>query len=223
MKKLLYITFIALIFIGCKQKIESVIAEPELSIAQKIANAHGFENWKKISKIQFTFNVDKDSTSHFERTWAWQPKTNHVTFISNQDTLSYNRTRIDSVLIKTDSGFINDKYWLLVPFQLVWDNRTTISESQIEVAPISKTSLNKITLTYSNEGGYTPGDAYDIYFGDDFLIKEWIYRNNNSETPTMVTTFENYQDFNGIKIALDHKKAEGNWNLNFTNVNVTLE
>jgi len=34
----------------------------------------------------------------------------------------------------------------------------------------------------------------------------------------MITTFKNYQDFNGIKIALDHKKAEGNWNLNFTNI-----
>ena len=223
MKKLVYTTFIALIFIGCKQKAETVIVESELSIAQKIANAHGFENWKKISEIQFTFNVDKDSTSHFERTWTWQPKTNHVTLISNNDTLSYNRTKIDSVLTKTDSGFINDKYWLLVPFQLVWDNGTTISESLIEEAPISKTPLNKITLTYSSEGGYTPGDAYDIYFDNDFLIKEWVYRNKNSENPTMITTFENYQEFNGIKIALDHKKAEGNWNLNFTNVNVTLD
>ena len=32
--------------------------------------------------------------------------------------------------------------------------------------------------------------------------------------------FENYQDFNGVKIALDHKKAKGNWNLNFTNVKI---
>jgi len=36
----------------------------------------------------------------------------------------------------------------------------------------------------------------------------------------MITTFENYQDFDGIKIALDHKKSEGNWNLNFTNVKI---
>ncbi|MDC1379324.1 hypothetical protein N8273_01660 [Algibacter sp.] len=219
MKNFIYIAVIGLLFISCKQKSETKQPEKEISIGEKIANAHGFENWKQVSEIQFTFNVDEDS-SHFERSWIWKPKANEVIALSKKDTINYNRSVIDSILTKTDSGFINDKYWLLVPFQLVWDESITISEGIKEEAPISKTQLNRITITYPNEGGYTPGDAYDIYYDDDFLIKQWIFRKANQKEPSVITTFENYQDFNGIKIALDHKKAKGNWNLNFTNVKI---
>ena len=219
MKKHLLISLIISLSFSCKQKQEKVLEVKPLTIAEKIANAHGFENWKNVASINFTFNVDRDS-SHFERTWTWKPKTNDVIAISKNDTIRYNRIKIDSTLTKTDSGFINDKYWLLVPFQLIWDKGLAIAEPTKEIAPISKTEMNKITLTYSNEGGYTPGDAYDIYYGNDFLIKEWIFREGNSNEPSMITTFENYQDFNGIKIALDHKKVDANWNLNFTNIKI---
>ena len=223
MKKLIVIISVISLCYSCKQKDETKTIEPELSVAEKIANAHGFENWKNVSEIQFTFNVDKDS-SHFERIWTWKPKTNDVIFSTGGDSIvMFNRNKIDSTKIKLDQGFINDKFWLLVPFQLVWDEGTSISEVKKAEAPISKTEMNKITLTYSNKGGYTPGDAYDLFFTDAFLIKEWVFRKGNSEEASLVNTFENYQDFNGLKIALEHKKQGENWNLNFTNVKVVLE
>ncbi|GAA4932095.1 hypothetical protein GCM10023314_00410 [Algibacter agarivorans] len=222
MKNFIYITFTMLVFVACKKENKKQVESKPISIAEKIANAHGFENWKQVSEIQFAFNVNKDS-SHFGRSWIWKPKTNEVTSFSKKDTLTYNRNKIDSTLTKTDRSFINDKYWLLVPFQLVWDESATISEATKEESPINKIQLNKITISYPNEGGYTPGDAYDIYFGDDFLIKEWIFRKGNQKEPSLIATFENHQDFNGIKIALNHKKPEGNWNLNFTNIKVLKE
>ena len=127
---------------------------------------------------------------------------------------------MDSLSIKTDRAFINDKFWLLIPFQLIWDEGTTISNSTKDIAPLSKTQLNKIILTYSNKGGYTPGDAYDIYFDENYLIKEWAFRKGNKTEAGLINTFENHQDFKGIKIALEHKKANGNWNLKFTNVTI---
>lgn len=220
--KNLVLVLVVLVCYSCKQSKKDTIPEAPLTVAQKIANAHGYENWDKVSKIEFIFNVDRDS-SHFERSWQWKPKTNTVIMISNQDTISYNRSHIDSTNLKTDQAFINDKYWLLAPFNLVWDKGTTISEPVKEEAPISKNELNKITLTYSNEGGYTPGDAYDFYYGDDFLIKEWVYRKGNAEKPSLITSWENYQDFNGLKIAKEHKKLEGDWNLYFSDIKVFAE
>ena len=38
----------------------------------------------------------------------------------------------------------------------------------------------------------------------------------------MITTFENYQDYNGIKIAKDHKQNDSNWNLNFSNISIKM-
>jgi hypothetical protein len=221
MKKSLILLILLAIGYSCKQKQETKVTEKEISIAEKIAKANGFENWKNVAQINFTFNVDKDTT-HFERSWSWKPKTGDVTLISGKDTISYNRKSVDSISLKADKGFINDKFWLLAPFQLVWDSGTSISEPITEEAPISKTQLNKITVTYSNEGGYTPGDAYDFYFGDDFIVKEWIFRSGNAKEATMMTSWENYQDFNGLKIALEHKKPEENWKLYFTNVEVKM-
>lgn len=201
------------LFMSCKK--ETKVKTKPLTISQEIANAHGFENWKNVSEVQFTFAEN--------RNWIWKPKSNDVTLTSSKDTISYNRKNIDSLSLKTDRSFINDKFWLLIPFQLVWDEGITISESIKTEAPISKTKINKITLAYSNEGGYTPGDAYDIYFDNNYLIKEWVFRKGNKPEAGLINTFENYQDFNGIKIALDHKKEKGNWNLKLSNIKVILE
>jgi hypothetical protein len=218
MKKLSLLILVFLTF-SCKQNKENTPEIKTKTVAEKIAFAAGFENWKNVSKIDFTFNVDRDST-HFERSWSWKPKTDDIILISGMDTISYNRKSVDSLSLNADKGFINDKYWLLAPFQLMWDKSAAITNATKTETPISKILANKITLTYPNEGGYTPGDAYDFYFGDDYIIKEWVYRKENSEIPTLITTWENYQDFNGIKIGLNHIKSEGNWKLYFTNVKI---
>ncbi|WP_298554947.1 hypothetical protein [uncultured Algibacter sp.] len=212
MKKLLVIISILSICYSCKEKAETIQPKKEISIAEKIANAHGFENWRNVSEVSFTF-FDK-------RSWIWKPKTQDVTLITEKDTINYNRTSIDSLSLKADRAFINDKFWAFIPFQLIWDYSATISEPQKEKAPISKMTLNKIILTYSSEGGYTPGDAYDIYFDENYIIKEWAFRKGNKPKAGLKNTFENYKNFNGIKIAQDHKKSEGNWNLTITDVSV---
>jgi hypothetical protein len=221
MKPTLFLLSILFLVTSCKsdKKEDILTVEKDLAITEKIANANGFENWKDVSQIDFTFNVDRDTT-HFERSWSWKPKTGDVTLISGKDTISYNRKAVDSLSLNADRGFINDKYWLMAPYQLVWDTSATISEPIQAEAPINKTKMNKITLTYSQDGGYTPGDAYDFYYADDFIVKEWVFRQGNSKEPSMMTTWEDYEDFNGIKLAKTHKKPEGNWNLYFTNIKV---
>ncbi|MGJ8592173.1 MAG: hypothetical protein ACSHXF_06475 [Aquaticitalea sp.] len=219
MKKTLILLVLISIMSACKQKEKPKVIERKWSTTEKIANANGFENWKNVKQIEFTFNVDRDTT-HFERSWIWKPKTNAVTLISGKDTISYNRKVIDSTALNADKGFINDKYWLLAPYQLVWDTSATTSEVSKGAAPISKKILNKITLMYPTDGGYTPGDAYDFYYDDNFMVKEWVFRQGNSKEPSMTTTWEDYKEFNGIMIAKTHKKPDSDWKLHFTNIKV---
>ena len=223
MKKVILLICLALSLQTCKSdKSESTLETKEiveLTIAEKIANRYGFEIWNTVETIKFTFNVDKDS-SHFERSWEWSPKTNDVVLKSNNDTLRYNRSKIDSTFINADKAFINDKYWLLTPFNLVWDSGTTISDPEKDTAPLSKKELNKITLTYNNEGGYTPGDAYDFYYNDDYIIEEWIFRKGNAKEPSMMTTWENNQDINGILVTSRYKKTADNWELSFSDIEI---
>lgn len=227
MRTLITLLLICL-FVSCKSESKDPMSEvdtndiksEEMSTAQKIANAHGYVNWKNVNRIEFTFKVDRGGQSGNGRAWTWFPKQDSIQLTSDTSTINYMRSEMDSTAMKVDPAFINDKFWLLIPFQLVWDEGTTISEAVKANGPISNIEFNKITLTYGNEGGYTPGDAYDIYFDKDYIIREWTFRKGNASTPTMSTTFENYQDFNGLLLARDHKMAQGDFNLNFQNVSV---
>ncbi len=192
--------------------------------AENIANAHGFEHWETVSKVAFTFKVDRDTIKGKGRSWEWYPKKDSIIMLTDVKTITYKRTFIEEEeTVNADRSFINDKFWLLIPFQLVWDSTASISDPKKMESPIHKTQLNMITITYSNQGGYTPGDAYDIYYDDNFIIQEWTFRKGNAKTPTLSTTFENYISCNGIKIAKDHKMIGGNWNLNFTDISITLD
>lgn len=194
------------------------IQEP--TILEKVANANGFENWQKVEELRFTFNVDRDTT-HFERSWVWKPQTNDIIAITAESTLEYNWADMDSTAYKTNGGFINDKYWLLAPFQLLWDSDNIDHTHSPEAeAPISKKTMQKLTIVYGNEGGYTPGDAYDFYFGDDLIVQEWVFRKSNQEEPSMMTTWEDYEDMNGLKIAKMHQMPGSNFKLYFTGVSV---
>ena len=220
---ILGLTALLFLAVGCKdnkKETPQTVAVKELSILDKVANAHGFENWKTVSSIKYTFNVDRDS-SHFERTWVWEPKTNNVILTTKEDTVRYNRMSMDSTIIKTDGGFINDKFWLLGPYQLIWDQHNfTYEHETSSVAPISKEKMQKLTIVYGSEGGYTPGDAYDFYFEKDYKIKEWVFRKGNVKEPIMITSWEDYTNVNGMYIAQMHKMPESNFKLYFTGIEV---
>ena len=219
MKKIILAVIIVLCF-SCKHKEE--VKAKELSVAEKIARAHGFENWKHVNEISFTFNVDKDS-SHFERSWRWNTKSGEVVLVSGTDTITFNRKQVDSVSLNADKAFINDKFWLLAPFHLVWDSGTQISEPVKAESPISKTQMKKITITYTNDGGYTPGDAYDFYFSNDYIIKEWVFRKGNSKNASLTTTWGDYENYSGLQIATTHKKPEDIWKLHFTGISTKTD
>lgn len=192
---------------------------PEEDAAWQIAKANGAENWDKVKEVHFTFNVDRNG-NHMERSWVWKPQTEDITMMTPQDTVSYNQKAMDSLQRTSDKGFINDAYWLLAPMHLVWDRDATIKVQDTATAPISKEKMHKITLTYADKGGYTPGDAYDFFYDDQNMIQEWIYRKGDATEPSMITTWEDYEDYNGIKIAKTHNGADGGVKLYFTNIDV---
>lgn len=220
MKKILLFISVLITFSSCKDDNKTESSKSQLTPAEKIAQAHGLENWKDVKEIRFTFNVERD-TSHFERSWIWEPKTDNVIMVSGLDTIQYNRKNVDSLSLNADKAFVNDKYWLLAPFQLTWDTNATLSDTVTEQAPISQKMLHKITLSYPSDGGYTPGDAYDFYYDDNYVVREWNYRKGNSQEPTLSCTWENYKDFNGIKIAQDHQRSGAVWRLHFTDIEIT--
>lgn len=224
MKNRLILLLLVLAVAACRQAPEkdatAQTQAPVRDLLDSLAAAHGFDHWKEVREIRYTFNVDRD-TAHFERSWIWEPLTNRVTRIVGADTVSYLRAEVDSTLTQADGQFINDKYWFMAPYQWMWDKANiTHTFSRQVPAPISGEPMDKLTIVYGQEGGYTPGDAYDFFIGKDSLVAEWIFRRGNQAEPNLVATWEEYQTPKGLKLATVHRNAEGNFKLYFTGVEV---
>lgn len=234
MKKLLVFVLVITSLLACKNATESsndttekdtseivkkIEPDPVTKTAHSIARAHGIDHWKDVSELKFTWNVDRGD-NHFERSWTWWTKDDIVEMSTENGSVRYLRSEVNDVHEAADPEFINDSFWLLAPFHLVWDSGTTLRESKNKRAPISGDTLSMITLTYGEVGGYTPGDAYDFYFGSDYLIKEWVFRQGNDSLPTMTTTWEDYEDVQGLKIGKMHTDSIQSFKLYFTDISV---
>lgn len=183
--------------------------------ARKIAEAAGLDAFDEVSRVAFTFNV-KLPDREVSRSWDWNIAENTVT---NGDGVTYDRGAVEEAKKEIDSAFINDKYWLIFPFHLVWDSGTTITvEPGKMAAPISGELMNQLTVQYS-EGGYTPGDAYDLLYDDDYVVREWIFRKGGAPEPSRITAWEAYEDHKGLQIATDHR-GPGDFRIWFTDITV---
>ncbi|CAM4223665.1 hypothetical protein [Gillisia hiemivivida] len=225
MKKIFTLCLLAIFLVSCKndsQKKEKLdessveISSEELPIAEKIANANGMEKFKELEELNFTFNVKLNDTLRAERSWKWFPETKKVELTEEGETIAY--TQGDSLTenaLAADQKFVNDSYWLLFPYQLMWsDYESTYNEKG--VAPISNKEMQMLTVNYKGKGGYSPDDSYHLFLGDDNMIKEWTYVSSTGRELT--TTWEDYETFKGIPIAKMHKSADSSFQLYFTDI-----
>jgi hypothetical protein len=193
--------------------------DAEKSLPLQVAEAYGIDHMDQVESIEYTWNVQVDSATVRSRSWKWDVKGDEVSY-SDQDTmLTYSISGRDTTLNDIDQRFINDKYWLLFPFQLAWDTGYDHEIVPDQTSPISGQNSTKLTILYNNTDGYTPGDAYDLYLDENNRIIEWVFRRGNGENGRAMT-WENVQDFGGIKIAMDHKDDKGNRVLWFSDVSV---
>ncbi len=200
------------VLISCNQPSQNKMGE-------EVAKANGMDQFSKVQMLEFVFNVQNDTSAPSKRHWQWFPKTNEVVFITDSSSPKFKRTDTSTQELKHLNGlFTNDEYWLVYPFHLGWDNGMELLDSNMKPAPISGKSMHKITTKYNNTDGFTPGDMYVLYLDDKQLIREWEYHKGGSSEPSLVTTWENYKDFNGMQFAQDHKSKDGKFHLWFTGI-----
>jgi hypothetical protein len=92
--------------------------------------------------------------------------------------------------------------------------------------PLGKGSAKLVTFKYPN-GGYTPGDTWDLYVGSDNRIKEMVYHRGSpkSPVPALVTViWAGYKKAGPLLFATEHRgTADGKpLHLFFSNVAVKL-
>lgn len=176
------------------------------SFADSVALAHGYQHWRDVERLDFDFVVAVDDTQRVERDWSWYPRTDSVVREVGGERYGYVRGGgLDSLGTAADGEFINDSYWVLMPFYLVWsEDGYTPTVTRGATMPMSGEPATMLTVAYDDQGGYTPGDAYDLYVDDDYRLREWVYRRGGAEEPSMTMAWDGYRDVEGMQLPADH-------------------
>lgn len=192
------------------------------SIGLTIAQAYGLESWGQVEQIDFTFNVQSGDKATSRR-WTWRPKDRRVTLhTEGGEPVTYRQDDPDKSdeAIRADRHFVNDSYWFLFPFQIVWSN-PGITERGAAPLPIGEGEAAKVTVQYPDEGGYTPGDAYDLYLDEDHHIVQWVFRRGGGERGSPAT-WERRVSLGPIVVTLEHWGPGREFHLWFSDVSLRI-
>ena len=141
----------------------------------------------------------KDRPSHLR--WEGQGGQPGKGYLSALAARQPARRRKDNI----DPGFLNDQYWLLLPFHVSWDTSATVEDAGLQKLPLGKGSAEKIVVKYPSDGGYSPGDTWELYVGSDGRVREMVYRRGGPMKPSVVrATWTGYKKAGPLLVSMDH-------------------
>ena len=234
MTKASRVPVIGVLLIGVLCPPARVSAQQRPAIADQIAKTYGLDSFGQIDAIRYTFHIDAGPALKLSRSWVWEPKTDQISYdgkdkAGNPVKVTYSRSQLASqsafVKDEVDPGFSNDQYWLLFPFHLVWDTSPTVQDAGMQKLPLGKGSAKKVAVKYPSNGGYTPGDTWELYVGTDGRIRELVFHHGGTVKPSVViATWADYKKAGPLLLSLDHRgTADGKpLHLFFSNVAVKL-
>jgi hypothetical protein len=188
-------------------------AQQSPPIAEQIAKTYGLDSFGQVEAIRYTWNVDAPGRK-ISRTWEWSPKTDAVSYEGkdkegNPVKVSYRRSQLssqsDAIRKEIDPAFANDQYWLLLPLHIEWDG-ATVTDEGTQKLPLGEGSARRVVVKYPSEGGYQPGDTWELYVGTDKRIEEIVYHHDGApKSRTVIATFADYMKAGPLLIATDHR------------------
>jgi len=210
---------------SCSQK-HSAVAEP-------IAKAYGLDSYGQVDAIRYTFNVEFPGVN-VSHSWVWEPKAGQVSYEGKDKDgkpvkATYVRSQLssqsDAIKNEIDPAFMNDNYWLLFPFHAYWDTSANVQDKGQQQLPLGNGSAKLVSAKYPADGGYTHGDTWDLYVGNDNRVEQFVYHRGGSKKPSLVTaTWEGYKKAGPLLVSTEHRGTAdgGPFRLFFSDVAVKL-
>jgi hypothetical protein len=233
MKSLFTLLAVAILFAACDPKPKTLAelnpaaegfdldhSDPAaIQLADSIMNAMGGrENWDKTRFISWNFFGRRNLT--------WDKHTGRVRIESPGDTSVYlvnintgegkvkfhgkEMTEADTLkklLTRAKGIWINDSYWLTMPFKLK-DSGVTLKYFGEDT--LKSNRYNILELTFK-EVGDTPENKYRLYVGiQDKMIKHWAYFNDaKKDTANFIRPWDNYQKYGNVMLSADRSDNGG--------------
>ncbi len=187
-------------------------------IAEQIAKAYGLDGYGKIEQIRFTLNIEAPGRK-ISRSWDWQVKTGRVSYEGKRADgtpvkVTYDRSHLDAepadVRDNIEPAFVNDQYNLLFPFHVVWDSNADVQDIGTQKLPLGKGSARKVVVKYPSDGGYTPGDTWDLYVGPHNRIVQFVYHRGAPTPPPSLVIFRwaGYKKAGPLLVSTDRPGTE---------------
>jgi hypothetical protein len=203
------------------------------SARERIAKTYGLDSFEQIEAVRYTFNVQFPGVN-VSRSWEWEPKTDKVSYEGKDKDgkpvkVTYLRSQLDSqpdvVKNEIDPGFVNDNYWFLLPLHTYWDQSASVTDQGPNKLPVGDGSAELISVKYPADGGYTPGDTWELYVSKDNRIEQMVYHRGGPKKPSVViATWEGYKQAGPLLVSTDHRgTADGaTLQVSFSDVAVKL-
>jgi hypothetical protein len=189
-------------------------AQKRPPILDQLAKTYGLDSYGQIEAIRYTWNAQFPGVN-ISRSWVWEPKTNKVSYEGKDKDgkpvkVSYIRSELgsqsDAVKNEVDPGFMNDNYWLLFPLHAYWDSSATVTDQGMHKLPVGNGSAALVAVKYPDEGGYTPGDTWELYVGKDNRVEQFIYHRGGPKKPSLViATWAGYKKAGPLLISTEHR------------------
>ncbi len=109
---------------------------------------------------------------------------------------------LEKYLQKGKEAWINDSYWLVMPYKLK-DSGVTLKYLGEETTQAGEPA-DVLQLTYQNVG-VTPENKYNVYVDKDTrLVSQWAYfQKASDQEPGFVMPWKDYQNYGNIKLSGD--------------------
>ena len=202
------------------------------SLAEWVARRYGADAFPRVEALHFIFHL-KVKGKDIERRWKWFPRQDSVEYqgpdagglpvqaaYSRRNHFSMESPRIKEI----DGRFINDQYWLLFPLHLVWDKGLKLEAARIDAEDGKHVKGRKeawrLTVTYPEAGGYTPGDAYDLFIDSTATIRRWIFRKGNIPKTTVEAVWADPEAIGPLWISLERSGAKDGLKIRFQEVRI---
>ncbi len=146
-----------------------------------------FENKVRVDRDNMVMSLDMDDMTG----QVWRDGE----ALQNPDT-------VNKYLKSAKDIWINDAYWLFMPFKLK-DSGVTLSYVRDDTTMAGEPS-SVLWLTFQDVGN-TPQNAYEVWVSNDTrLIRQWaFYRNKGDQEPAFTLPWDNYQQHGKILLSGD--------------------
>lgn len=173
-----------------------------------------------------------DNTRYFgwnffgARELIWDKQTGRVRIQMSNDSTVYlinvqsdtGRVMLDGELIehpdslakyvqRGKSIWINDSYWLFMPFKLKDSGVTLKYQGQDTISDAQQAHI--LQLTFENVGD-TPQNKYRVFVDqEDYLVKQWqFFRNASDEEPAFTTPWQDYRQYGDLLLSGDRGQRQ---------------